>query len=94
MSNHSCSTCGSLLYRTSSGYPGKLAVKIGNIDEEDAVLNYVPDVEIFTRTRPAWVKPVEGAVQEWADFGSGSEEEVKQKEFEHWGFEQRLSHNI
>jgi len=91
MTNHSCGTCGSLLYRTSSGYPGKLAVKVGGIDDEDVVLKYVPDVEIFTRSRASWVKPVEGAVQEWADFGSGPE---GSHEFEHWGFGERLTHSI
>lgn len=72
MSNHACGQCGSLLYRTSTGYPGKLAIKVGCIDDEDVVKGYVPDIEIFTRNRAPWVQPIEGAVQEWADFGSGS----------------------
>ena len=74
MSNHVCGECGSLLYRTSTGYPGKLAVKVGcidGVDGEDVPSTYVPDVEIFTRSRAPWEKAVEGAVQEWADFGSG-----------------------
>jgi hypothetical protein len=71
MTNHCCGTCGSLLYRTSSGYLGKLAVKVGCIDDEDVVANYVPDVEIFTRSRVSWEPAMVGATQEWADFGSG-----------------------
>jgi hypothetical protein len=31
MTNHFCGECGSLVYRTSSGYPG-FALKVGNID--------------------------------------------------------------
>jgi hypothetical protein len=73
MSNHVCGECGSLLYRTSTGYPGKIAIKTGAIDDEDVPFSYVPDVEIFTRSRAPWVAPIDGALQEWTDFGSGSE---------------------
>jgi hypothetical protein len=31
MTNHFCGECGSLVYRTSSGYPG-FALKVGNVD--------------------------------------------------------------
>lgn len=74
MTNHTCGECGSLLYRTSDGYPGKLAVKVGCIDDEegDVPKSYIPDVEIFTRSRVPWEKEVEGAEQNWADFGSGA----------------------
>jgi hypothetical protein len=46
-------------------------VKVGCIDDEDVVAKYVPDVEIFTRSRVSWEPAVVGATQEWADFGSG-----------------------
>jgi hypothetical protein len=73
MTNHCCGKCGGLLYRTSTGYPGMMAIKVGCIDTVDGVAtdvtkNYVPDVEIFTRTRVPWVPAVEGAKQEIADF--------------------------
>jgi hypothetical protein len=68
MSNHVCGRCGSLLYRTSTGYPGKMAIKTGCIDGEDVPNSYVPDVEIFTRSRAPWVVPIEGAVQVWRSF--------------------------
>ncbi|KAM6477592.1 hypothetical protein HDV62DRAFT_401399 [Trichoderma sp. SZMC 28011] len=71
MTNHCCGECGSLLYRTSSGFPGKMAVKIGCVDDEEILKTFVPEVEIFTRNRPAWVPAVEGAVQNWTDFGTG-----------------------
>ncbi|KAH8595205.1 Mss4-like protein [Bisporella sp. PMI_857] len=71
MSNHVCGECGSLLYRSSTGYPGKLAIKVGCVDDEDMPMVYVPDVEIFTRSRVPWEKPVEGAIQNWGDFGTG-----------------------
>ena len=43
-------------------------VKAGCIDGEDVAATYVPDIEIFTRSRVPWEKPVEGAKQEIADF--------------------------
>ncbi|PNP48215.1 hypothetical protein THARTR1_10356 [Trichoderma harzianum] len=71
MTNHCCGECGNLLYRTSSGFPGKMAVKIGCVDDEEMFKTFVPEVEIFTRNRPSWVPAVEGAAQNWTDFGTG-----------------------
>jgi len=68
ITNHSCSQCGSLLYRTSNGYPGTIVIKAGCMDGVDAAKEYVPQVEIFTRSRVPWVPAVEGAKQEIADF--------------------------
>jgi hypothetical protein len=68
MTNHCCSQCGSLLYRSSTGYPGMMVIKAGCIDGFDASRNFVPQVEIFTRSRLPWVPAVEGAKQEIADF--------------------------
>ncbi|KAL9484328.1 hypothetical protein ACSS6W_003117 [Trichoderma asperelloides] len=79
MSNHCCGECGSLLYRTSTGFPGKMAIKIGCVDDEDLVKSFVPDVEIFTRNRASWVPAVEGAVQNWSDFGSGDGLKAKEE---------------
>jgi len=46
-----CGECGSLLYRSSTGYPGTLVVKAGCMDGEDFAESFVPAVEIFTRSR-------------------------------------------
>ena len=71
ITSHFCGDCGSLLYRTSDGYPGTMAIKAGCIDDDGkANADYVPDVEIFTRSRAAWMTPVKGAKQEIADFTS------------------------
>jgi hypothetical protein len=67
--NHSCGQCGSLLYRTSTGSPGIMVIKAGCIDGvEDPAKSFVPQVEVFTRSRVPWVPPVEGAEQELAGF--------------------------
>jgi len=73
MTNHSCGQCGSLLYRTSAGYPGTMAIKAGCIDlpdGRDPSKEYVPDVEIFTRSRLPYVEPIATARQDWDDFTS------------------------
>ncbi|KAH8802515.1 Mss4-like protein [Xylogone sp. PMI_703] len=71
MANHCCGQCGSLLYRASTGFPGKVAIKVGCVDDDKVVNDYVPEVEIFTRSRAPWVAPIEGAAQNWGDFGTG-----------------------
>lgn len=73
MSSHFCSKCGSLVYRSSSGFPG-FALKIGNIDDGGkANKEYIPDIEIFTRSRAPWMQPVATAKQEVANFEDLSE---------------------
>ena len=69
MYNHSCGQCGSLLYRHSTGYPGVFTVKAGCIDsEEDPSTTFVPDIEIFTRSRVPYVPAIEGVTQCSGDF--------------------------
>ena len=68
ITNHVCGECGSLLYRTSDGYPNKMVIKAGCIDGINASEEYIPDVEIFTRSRVSWVEPIKSAKQEVADF--------------------------
>ena len=71
ITTHFCGDCGSLLYRTSDGYPGTIVVKAGCIDDDGKTnAGYVPEVEIFTRSRVSWMAPVEGARQEIVDFTS------------------------
>jgi len=67
--NHSCSQCGSLLYRASTGSPDIIVIKAGCIDgNEDPAKTFAAQVEVFTRSRVPWVPPIDGAEQEVADF--------------------------
>lgn len=67
--NHSCSQCGSLLYRTSTGSLDIMVIKAGCIDGVgDPAKAFIPQVEVFTRSRVPWVPPIEGAEQELAGF--------------------------
>jgi len=67
ITNHSCGRCGSLIYRSTTGHPGTMVIKAGCVDG-DAAREFVPQVEIFTRSRLPWVPAVEGAKQEIGDF--------------------------
>ncbi len=70
ITNHSCNSCGGLLYRTSTGYPGTMVIKAGLVDGSDESEAFKPDVELFTNSRLTWLRPVEGAKQEPGDFRS------------------------
>ncbi|ROW05639.1 hypothetical protein VSDG_00107 [Cytospora chrysosperma] len=62
MTNHFCSTCGTLMYRVSSGEPTKSVLRIGTVDDfslHETKLR--PQIEIFTKTRVGWFSGVEGA---------------------------------
>lgn len=55
MENHFCSVCGTLMYRVSSGFPGKKVMRIGTVDDfklHDTALR--PRVEQFVKDRAAW----------------------------------------
>ena len=57
------------MYRTSTGYPGVITVKAGCLDSEEyPAATFVPDMEIFTRSRVPWVPAIEGAAEESEDF--------------------------
>ncbi|KAH6682495.1 Mss4-like protein [Halenospora varia] len=68
ITNHSCGQCGGLLYRTTSGHPGTMVIKAGCIDGVDAAKEFVPSVEIFTRSRVPWIPAIEGTKQCEGDF--------------------------
>ncbi|KAK3110793.1 hypothetical protein LTR53_014561, partial [Teratosphaeriaceae sp. CCFEE 6253] len=63
MTNSFCRTCGTILNRQSSGFPGLNFGRVGTVDDiklHDELLK--PRVEQFTKTRVAWLPAVpEGA---------------------------------
>ncbi|KAL6715241.1 hypothetical protein ACLMJK_007505 [Lecanora helva] len=59
MTNHFCSVCGSLMYRVSSGFPGKTILRLGQVD--DFALHegrLKPSVEQFVKDRVGWLGEV------------------------------------
>ncbi|OHE91706.1 hypothetical protein CORC01_12997 [Colletotrichum orchidophilum] len=64
MANHFCGTCGTLMYRVSSGLPGMSILRLGTVDDFRLVETKLkPQVEQFIDTRASWVKPIEGVLQ-------------------------------
>ncbi|KXH53464.1 hypothetical protein CSAL01_10128 [Colletotrichum salicis] len=64
MANHFCGTCGTLMYRVSSGFPGMSILRLGTIDDFRLVETKLkPQVEQFIDTRASWLKPVDGVMQ-------------------------------
>ncbi|KAJ7064899.1 Mss4-like protein [Mycena amicta] len=64
MINYFCATCGSLLYRVSAAFPGYSVLRIGTVDDfhlHETKLR--PQLEQYTKTRVAWLRPVEGMKQ-------------------------------
>ena len=57
MTNYFCGTCGTLLYRVSSGMPGMSILRIGTIDDftlQETKLK--PQVEQFVENRVGWLE--------------------------------------
>ncbi|WYZ35418.1 hypothetical protein EsH8_X_000065 [Colletotrichum jinshuiense] len=64
VSNYFCGTCGSLLYRVSSGFPGMSVLRIGTVDDfQLAETKLKPQAEHFISKRVAWLQPVDGVKQ-------------------------------
>lgn len=64
MTNHFCATCGTLMYRVSSGLPGQSILRIGTVDDfslHETKLR--PQVEQFVKDRVGWLGGVEGVRQ-------------------------------
>lgn len=61
MTNSFCDTCGTLMYRVSSGWPGKSFLRIGTVDDfhlHETKLR--PQIEQFVKERVNWLPGVDG----------------------------------
>lgn len=71
MTNYFCSTCGSLLYRVSSGYPGMSTLRIGTVDDfRLQEIKLRPQVEYYVKKRVDWFTGVEGSKKAPGGFGT------------------------
>ena len=64
MTNYFCSTCGTLMYRVGSAFPGHSILRIGTVDDfslHETKLR--PRVEQFIENRVGWLSAVEGVKQ-------------------------------
>ncbi|KAF2105989.1 Mss4-like protein [Lophiotrema nucula] len=56
MTNFFCTTCGSLMYRRGSGFPGMSILRIGTVDDFNLMETVLkPDVEQFVEDRVNWL---------------------------------------
>ena len=68
MTNHFCKTCGTLMYRRSSGFPGESILRIGTVDDFNLHETKLrPKREQFIRSRVSWFTGVEGAQKSMAN---------------------------
>jgi hypothetical protein len=59
MTNGFCKTCGTLMYRQGSSFPGTKFLRVGTVDNvtlHNSVFS--PDTEYFVEERPGWLHPV------------------------------------
>lgn len=64
MTDYFCQTCGTLMYRISSGFPGLSITRIGTVDDFNLhETKLKPRLEQFTKDRVSWLRPLEGVKQ-------------------------------
>lgn len=64
MTNYFCSTCGTLMYRVGSGFPGQSILRIGTVDDfnlHETKLKH--RVEQFVKNRVGWLGGADGVKQ-------------------------------
>lgn len=69
MENSFCSVCGTLMYRRSSGYPGKSVMRIGTVDDHRLhATNLKPQIEQFAGNPVEWLTGGVGVEQKKGNF--------------------------
>ncbi|KAJ4359805.1 uncharacterized protein N0V89_000361 [Didymosphaeria variabile] len=63
ITSHFCGDCGSTLFRETGSFEGAKIVKIGTLDDANALSDLKPAIELFAPTRIPWVQAVAGAQQ-------------------------------
>ncbi|KAF2260586.1 hypothetical protein CC78DRAFT_24682 [Lojkania enalia] len=63
ITSHFCGDCGSTMWREGPTFKGLKVIKVGTLDDPDALTKAKPDAELFTSTRVEWVSEVPNAKQ-------------------------------
>ncbi|KAJ4295627.1 hypothetical protein N0V90_007640 [Kalmusia sp. IMI 367209] len=58
-----CGDCGSTMWRETATFKGAKIVKVGTIDDANALADAKPAIELFAPQRVPWVQAVSGAEQ-------------------------------
>ncbi|KAK4990712.1 hypothetical protein LTR66_006733 [Elasticomyces elasticus] len=63
ITSHFCGDCGSTLFREGETFGDARIIKVGILDDVNALNDAKPGVELYAPERVSWVKEVEGAEQ-------------------------------
>ncbi|KAK5134510.1 hypothetical protein LTR08_006427 [Meristemomyces frigidus] len=64
MENSFCPTCGTLMYRRSTKYPGASILRLGTLDDVSLMEGKMkPTVEQYVQNRVSWLKGADGVEQ-------------------------------
>jgi hypothetical protein len=63
ITSYFCGDCGSTLYRDGKTFGDLNVIKVGIMDDVEALANAKPGVELFASNRVSWVPATEGAEQ-------------------------------
>lgn len=64
MTTSFCKTCGTVMYRVGTGFPGTFIMRIGTVDDANLAEGVLkPRVEQFAKDRPSWLPPARGVEQ-------------------------------
>ncbi|KAF2110697.1 Mss4-like protein [Lophiotrema nucula] len=58
-----CGDCGSTMWRDTASFAGNKVIKVGTLDDDNALKTHEPKIELFTPTRVPWVPEIPGAEQ-------------------------------
>lgn len=64
--SHFCGDCGSTLWRDGDSFGDGKIIKVGTLDDFDALDKAQPAIELFSGQRVSWVGEVAGAAQKTA----------------------------
>ncbi|KAF2155085.1 hypothetical protein K461DRAFT_276272 [Myriangium duriaei CBS 260.36] len=60
ITNYFCGDCGSLIFRKGATFGDNQVLKVGTLDDHDALDKAKPDVELYAGERVAWVEKTAG----------------------------------
>jgi hypothetical protein len=64
MANYFCKTCGSLMYRAGTGFPGMSILRVGTVDDFNLMETKLkPRIEQYTEERVNWLHGASGVEQ-------------------------------
>lgn len=64
MTSSFCKTCGTLMYRVGTGFPGNYILRIGTVDDFNLAEGPLkPTIEQFVKDRASYLSPAEGVAQ-------------------------------